>query len=125
MAALKDLSPAAKGVENRVTDRISFKVQVDYSAVGGTSTEPAENLSTTGMFIHTVSPLEVGDAVTVSFLMPGTSMGLILPARVKWVNAFDRGGRKSGMGLEFTAMDEKKKRALATVIARIRDRGAA
>ncbi|MBI5495689.1 MAG: PilZ domain-containing protein [Deltaproteobacteria bacterium] len=106
---------------NRKDDRYPFSVRVEYSTVGRSAAEMAENLSATGIFIHTSTPLEIGDPVMVNFQVADSAFPLTLPARVKWVSAYGGIDRpSSGMGLEFTALDDKKRRTLAGIIARLR-----
>jgi|GEM_PF-1131686 uncharacterized protein (TIGR02266 family) len=121
LARLRALNREENGRDKRRNDRLPFSVRVEYSTVGRTRSEMAENLSATGMFIHTSQPLEVGDPVMVHFSVPDSNMPLSLPARVKWVSAFGELDRPSGgMGLEFTALDERARRNLATVMARLK-----
>ncbi len=121
LARLRALNREENGRDKRRNDRLPFSVRVEYSTVGRTRSEMAENLSATGMFIHTSQPLEVGDPVMVHFSVPDSNMPLSLPARVKWVSAFGELDRPSGgMGLEFTALDDRARRNLATVMARLK-----
>jgi uncharacterized protein (TIGR02266 family) len=107
--------------QQRRSDRFPFPVSVEYRAAGQPARHTADNLSATGMFIHTATPLEVGDAVIVNFSVPEAALPLTLGARIKWVTAAGTlDAPLSGMGLEFSALDDKKRRALALVVARLR-----
>lgn len=112
---------ASGGANRRAEERFPFTVQVEYTAVGTTASERAENLSMHGMFILTANPLEVGDAVMVSFAVPQGNLILTIPARVKWVSAFGSlEAPTPGMGVEFTALDDKRRRLLETITQRLR-----
>jgi uncharacterized protein (TIGR02266 family) len=124
LARLRQMDTQEGSRDKRMSDRFPFAVMVEYSTVGRTCTELADNLSATGMFIHTSTPLEIGDPVMVNFTVPDTNFPLTFPARVKWVSAFGGLDRPTaGMGLEFTALDDKRRRALASIMARLRGGG--
>ncbi|MEW5849670.1 MAG: PilZ domain-containing protein [Myxococcota bacterium] len=124
LRALRHLTPPRGTIENRKSDRYPFRVTVEYTAVGRSSSELADNLSEKGLFIHTANPLEVGDPVMINFAVPDATFPLTFPARVKWVTAFGSlNNATPGMGLEFTALDDKKRRALESIISRLRRPG--
>ena len=109
---------ARQDPHDRRHSRVPFRVRVEYSTVGVSADAEAENLSVSGMFIKTTAPLEVGDAVMVHFPGPSRGGAVSVAARVKWAQAI--GGvhhPESGMGLEFTGLDDRKKRALSGIVA--------
>jgi uncharacterized protein (TIGR02266 family) len=104
--------------------RVPFPVRVQYSAMGQTGSDLAENISARGMFIRTDAPLEVGDTVVINFQVRESAFAMTFPARVKWVTAYgSRDAPVPGMGVEFMGLDDKKRRTLAQIIARLRAEG--
>lgn len=58
--------------------RFSGTVEVVEEVRGRTATAMARDLSVRGVFLQTLSPWEVGDRVTLRFLLPSSSSYLVL-----------------------------------------------
>ena len=62
----------------------------------------AQNISRTGMLIHTYMPIAEGDELDVEFTLPGTESAIKCRVRVVWSGSFKRGeGRISRGGIRF------------------------
>jgi uncharacterized protein (TIGR02266 family) len=110
-------TPEEDHQNRRNTDRVPFKIKVEYVSGGTTVTEEAQDVSLKGMFIRTDTPLSVGDPLVVSLSLPESTATLTLPTRVKWVSAFGSLEHpRPGMGVEFTGLDDRRRRALETLL---------
>ncbi len=105
----------------RRATRLHHEIPVAYKTVGSFLTDWATNISQGGLFINTRKPLAVGTPVTVLLQLPGASFPFQLEGRVTRVTQFDnQANMVPGMGVEFTAVDEPKRRELETFVERLR-----
>jgi type IV pilus assembly protein PilZ len=105
----------------RKTTRLHHEIPVAYRSVGSFLTDWATNISQGGLFINTRKPLPVGSAVKILVQLPGASFPFQLDGRVTRVTEFDNHANMvPGMGVEFTGLDEAKRRDLASFVARLR-----
>ncbi len=66
----------------------------------------AQNISRSGMLIHTHMPIGEGDELELEFTLPGTESVIKCRAKVKWASGFSRGETKvSRGGLEFLDLE--------------------
>jgi PilZ domain len=66
----------------------------------------AQNISRSGMLIHTHMPIGEGDELELEFTLPGTETVIKCRAKVRWASGFTRGETKvSRGGLEFLDLD--------------------
>ena len=80
-------------------------------------TDWATNISQGGLFINTRTPLPVGTAVQILIQLPGASFPYQLSGRVARVTEFDnRANLVPGMGLEFTDIDDAKRRDIEAFV---------
>lgn len=87
---------------NRRTERAVAEIKVDYRSSGNFVTDYSANLSQTGVFIRTSSPLQIGEQIRIRFQLPGDGMPFGLDGRVKWISTGrEQHGHPSGMGVEF------------------------
>jgi Tfp pilus assembly protein PilZ len=82
----------------------------------GTLVFTSDDVSLGGAFLRSELLLEQGDALALTIDVPGTGE-LRAQARVVWVRRFPEGGQPSGMGVEFLALAEPTRSALATWLA--------
>jgi uncharacterized protein (TIGR02266 family) len=75
------------------------------------------DLSAGGTFLRCDLLLEPGETLALEFLLPGASIALIAQARVAWVRRFPDAEAPAGMGIEFLAMRDPDRRALAAALA--------
>jgi uncharacterized protein (TIGR02266 family) len=74
------------------------------------------DLSAGGAFIKSDLLLEQGEALSLEFKLPGLTRPLRAHARVAWVQRFPKEGESAGMGIEFLAMTDDDRTALAQYI---------
>lgn len=99
--------------------RRAFTARVELrSAIAGLAeTARASNLSSTGVFVETTSLLDVGDSLVLTF-PAGEGAGLRVQGRVRWTTPFGTlQDPRPGMGVEFTGLDESRRRRLAALLA--------
>jgi uncharacterized protein (TIGR02266 family) len=105
----------------RRATRLHHEIPVAYRSVGSFLTDWATNISQGGLFINTRKPLPVGTAVKILVQLPGASFPFQLEGRVTRVTEFDnRANMVPGMGVEFTGVDDAKRRDIEAFVARLR-----
>jgi uncharacterized protein (TIGR02266 family) len=105
----------------RRAQRLDHEIPVAYRSVGSFLTDWATNISQGGLFINTRKPLPVGTAVKILVQLPGASFPFQLEGRVTRVTEFDnRANMVPGMGVEFTGVDDAKRRDIEAFVARLR-----
>lgn len=101
--------------------RLHHEIPVAYRTVGSFLTDWATNISRGGLFINTRKPLPVGTDVKILVQLPGTAFPYQLEGRVTRVTEFDNHANMvPGMGVEFTSVDEPKRREIDAFVARLR-----
>jgi uncharacterized protein (TIGR02266 family) len=101
--------------------RLHHEIPVAYRTVGSFLTDWATNISRGGLFINTRKPLPVGTDVKILVQLPGTSFPYELEGRVTRVTEFDNHANMvPGMGVEFTSVDEARRREIDAFVARLR-----
>jgi type IV pilus assembly protein PilZ len=105
----------------RRSARLHHEIPIAYRTVGSFLTDWATNISHGGLFINTRNPLPVGTAVKILIQLPGASFPFHLEGRVTRVTEFaNRANVAPGMGVEFTGVDEGKRREIDSFVARLR-----
>ncbi len=96
--------------ERRGASRRPFQGEVEIleEVRGHSGTAIARDISTTGMFLMTVAPYEVGDEVTIRFLLPSSSCRIEVIGTVVRVETPHEGIPSSNVGvaLRFQDADE-------------------
>lgn len=101
--------------------RLHHEIPVAYRSVGSFLTDWATNISRGGMFINTRKPLSVGTQVKILVQLPGASFPYELEGRVTRVTEYDNHANMvPGMGVEFTSVDEARRREIDAFVARLR-----
>jgi type IV pilus assembly protein PilZ len=101
--------------------RLHHEIPVAYRSVGSFLSDWATNISRGGLFINTRSPLPVGTDVRILVQLPGASFPFQLSGRVSRVTEFDNHANMvPGMGVEFTDVDDAKRRELDAFVERLR-----
>jgi len=111
-----------KGKDNkRRATRLQHEIPVAYKSVGSFLSDWATNISQGGLFINSRKPLPVGTSVTILIQLPGTSFPCELAGRVTRVAEFDNHANMlPGMGIEFTGVDDARRREIDTFVERLR-----
>ena len=109
-------------VENRRrSSRLHHELPVAYRSVGSFISDWATNISQGGLFINTRKPLPVGTEVKVLIQLPGAAFPWELHGRVARVTEFDNAANMvPGMGIQFTDIDDAKKREIDEFVKRLR-----
>jgi type IV pilus assembly protein PilZ len=104
----------------RKAHRLHHEIPVAYRSVGSFLTDWATNISQGGLFINTRKPLPVGTSVKILVQLPGASFPFQLEGRVTRVTEFDNHANMvPGMGVEFTDVDEAKRREIEKFVDRL------
>ena len=103
------------------TDRTETLLKICYTKYDS-SDEPytiafAENISPTGVFIATPTPLKSGTIITMEFSPPGRKQFLMLKGMVMWTRDDRKSveGRK-GMGIKFLGVTPADKIKLQQIV---------
>jgi uncharacterized protein (TIGR02266 family) len=100
--------------------RLHHEIPVAYRSVGSFLTDWATNISRGGLFINTRKPLPVGTSVKILVQLPGASFPFHLQGRVTRVTEYDNHANMvPGMGIEFTDVDEAKRREIEAFVERL------
>ncbi|HVE83954.1 MAG TPA: PilZ domain-containing protein [Myxococcales bacterium] len=75
------------------------------------------DLSAGGTFLKSDLLLEEGETLSFEFRVPGSDRPLVAQARIAWVRRFPSEGQPAGMGVEFMAMSDEDRGALARFLA--------
>ncbi len=109
------------GTNKRRAVRLHHQIPVAYRSVGSFLSDWATNISHGGLFINTRSPLPVGTVVKVLVQIPGAQFPFQLGGRVTRVTEYNNTmNMVPGMGVEFTDIDEPKRREIEAFVARLR-----
>src|SRR5262245_36460847 len=95
------------GVDSRRKDRTPICVLVEQPGFKQDYLDKTLDISESGMFIETDTPMELGEEVIFKFALPGRPP-ITVRGRVKRVNkrnGFLSPQKPEGMGIEFTTLD--------------------
>lgn len=106
----------------RQSDRLQHELLVAYRTVDGFITDWAVNISRGGLFINTRKPLTVGTTVKLIVSLPDAAFPFDITGRVARVHPMDAEPHQvPGMGIEFTDVDEEKKKRIEAFVHRLRE----
>jgi len=109
-------------MEKRKSERVGFRVWADNNSEQEMALWLGEefanrddfkfcysskNISKTGMFLETMTPLNMGDILNLDFSMPGTEKSITVNAKV--VRIRKEGNLDDGMGVEFISLSDADK----------------
>ncbi len=107
--------------QKRRATRLHHEIPVAYRSVGSFLTDWATNISQGGLFINTRAPLPVGTMVRILIQLPGSPFPHDLQGRVTRTTPFgNRANQVPGMGIQFTALDDARRRELELFVERLR-----
>ena len=105
----------------RKATRLYHELPVAYRTVGSFLTDWATNISHGGLFINTRKPLPVGTVVKLIIQLPSVEFPFDIAGRVTRVTEFDNHANMvPGMGVEFTSVDEARRKEIDAFVARLR-----
>lgn len=113
---------AKTGSEQRTTNRVPVKLQVDCKSEGHFLFENATNISEHGVFVHTDKPMKEGTIVELQFTIPESREKLKVRGEVMWINPVRAEVEKNynpGMGVRFEKLNEIDREVLLNAIKRI------
>jgi uncharacterized protein (TIGR02266 family) len=112
----------APGTDKRKTGtRAHVELDVDLGTYGRYFLSKLENISTGGAFIRTRQLHPVGTSVRVRFRLPGDEEPIESEGKVIWIyeQPGDEEPNSSGMGVQFTQMEEENRDRIADFVASI------
>jgi uncharacterized protein (TIGR02266 family) len=105
----------------RCAARLHHAIPVAYKSVGSFLSDWATDISRGGLFINTRKLLPVGTQVTILIQLPGAKFPCELAGRVARVTEYDNPANMvPGMGIEFTGVDEARRREIDLFVDRLR-----
>jgi uncharacterized protein (TIGR02266 family) len=91
---------------DRRQPRLPISLEVAYRTAGAFLVSYSVNLSKGGIFIETSTPLSPGENVSLRFEVPGEGP-FEVDGVVAWVRTADGNGLPDGMGVQFSALDQR------------------
>lgn len=82
------------------------------SSGAGTLTFTSGDVSSGGAFLKSDLLLEQGEALSLSFEVPGVGP-MTAQAKVAWVRRFPQAGQVAGMGVQFLSLKDTERAAIA------------
>ena len=106
------------GESPRLAPRFPLKVGVDYASPHNFYTGFLENISSGGIFIATHELAAIGEALEVTFTVPGLQRECTVVCKVRWLreSGFDNPDAPTGMGCQFEGLDEDVRNAIETFL---------
>lgn len=114
-------SGAVRAAERRRSPRVLVDLEVDYDSEDNFLFAYITDISTTGIFIKTVTPEPRGTELNLRFRPEGEEP-FALEAEVIWINDLrpdDRDNLSPGMGVRFLRLDDEMKQRLYDLVRRI------
>ncbi len=100
--------------QKRVRPRVPIEIRVDYNRVNAFISDFTRDISGTGLFIRTETPLELDTECLFTLQVPGLD-AITLRGTVRRI--VETGGKDDpGMGVELLFDDEEEKQALTALI---------
>lgn len=87
------------------------------SSGAGTLTFTSADVSSGGAFLKSDLLLEQGEALSLSFEVPGVGP-VVAQARVAWVRRFPESGQVAGMGVQFLSLKDTERAAILRWLGR-------
>ncbi len=110
------------GKDQRTSNRVATKLQVDCKSEGHFLFEKATNISEHGVFIHTDKPMKQGTVIELLFALPESKEKIKVLGEVMWVNPHRPEEDKNynpGMGVRFQNLSEIDRETLLNAIKRL------
>jgi len=112
---------ARASVEKRKHPRFPVQIRIQYRAADQFFTDYIQNLSLGGIFVETAEPLPVNTLLKVQFSLPSMDVPVVADGLV--VHSVQAGRKKnpavSGMGIRFSDLDRKSKKALDVYLKKL------
>jgi uncharacterized protein (TIGR02266 family) len=114
-------SGAVRAAERRRAPRVLVDLEVDYDSEDNFLFAYITDISTTGIFIKTVTPEPRGTELNLRFRPEGEEP-FAVEGEVIWINDLrpeDRDNLSPGMGVRFLRLDDEMKQRLYDLVRRI------
>jgi uncharacterized protein (TIGR02266 family) len=109
-------------VASRVMPRAAVRLRIHFGVGAPTLlTDYSVNLSTGGVFIETLEPIDIETPLTLEFSLPGNPHKIRCHGRVAWVNTADQPLSQAlppGIGVQFLDLNLEDLRALRAFLAK-------
>lgn len=107
--------------ERRKHPRVPVRIRIQYRVADQFFTDYIQNLSLGGIFVETTNPLPVRTALKVQFALPSMEEPIVADGVVVHRVEIGKGNSKapSGMGIRFSQLDERNKRALEIYLQKL------
>lgn len=115
-------SGAVRAAERRNSPRVLVDLEVDYQSEDNFLFAYITDISTTGIFIKTITPEPRGTELNLRFVPEGEEAPIELEGEVIWINELrpeDRDNLSPGMGVRFLRLDDEMKQRLYDLVRRI------
>jgi uncharacterized protein (TIGR02266 family) len=109
----------APAEERRRSARTLAQIEVEYATVDELFTEFTRNINEGGVFVTTERPLELDEAVQLSFQLPGAADSIRATGRVVRIQTKEEHG-VAGMGIEFDQLDNAAREAIDRLVRSLR-----
>lgn len=98
--------------------RLPITLEVNYRTEMEFLNASTKDISSGGMFIHTMYPLPEGTELNVQFSIPEVPMNFSVMGKIVWAATIEEteNAVESGMGIEFLNLDPKKSKMLEDYI---------
>jgi uncharacterized protein (TIGR02266 family) len=123
---MDERAPETPTTESEPEKRRDLRVPIRVLRVEGTEKGKheiffgyASNLSSSGMFIQTPSPKEIGTQVRLSFLLPTSKEKVVAAAEVVWIRNYSGKGSSPGMGLKFVEISAELARSIQKFVSEV------
>jgi uncharacterized protein (TIGR02266 family) len=110
----------ARGPRSRKHPRAAVSLAVTYSRQGNDETARALNLSASGLFIETKSPLHLSERLKVAFKIPGTEEVIEGDAEVVWVNKYSA-DYPHGIAVKFLGLTDNTIQTIDAYVRKVRE----
>jgi uncharacterized protein (TIGR02266 family) len=108
--------------DRRRSPRERAEIHVCYESVDELFTEFTHDVNEGGVFIATERPLDLDEAVVLSFQLPATAEAIRVTGRVVRIQTKDAGGT-AGMAVEFDPLDRRARQAVDRLVRSLRSSG--
>lgn len=109
--------------DRRKSERVDLLVRVTYQSVDELFSEFARNINEGGIFIETDAPKELGTALTLQFMLPGSDDVIEVNGIVVRQSNGDEAGEGPGMGIEFGDLNARARECINELVRRLRANG--
>jgi len=101
LRSVRGLVPTDVSPERRSSARLSVELPIEYQTLQSFQKTSGFNLATSGVYIRTAVPYDMGERVLLRFQLPGQETSVKVVGQVVWRNADPKKLGGMGMGIQF------------------------